>query len=250
MTEEQERYIKSRWSEMSCESLRKQFNEVFGTSYKTTAFHYHTKRLGLQKHIEHKYTSDQDAFLRDNSSKMTRKELVDSFNKRYGTSIKENAIVQRCFLRGWKAGSDGKFKVGGVPWGKTKGGREEYLKALRASASKCYHFERGHVPHNTLPVGAVRLWSDELMIKTDDGWKVWLRHLWEQEHGKIPEGYVVISVDGDRDTKDVSKLRMISNRTLTTLMANNWVGEGEGIVDTGIVWCTLKELLNAEDDED
>lgn len=233
---------------MSCESLRKQFNEVFGTSYKTTAFHYHTKRLGLQKHIEHKYTSDQDAFLRDNSSKMTRKELVDSFNKRYGTSIKENAIVQRCFLRGWKAGSDGKFKVGGVPWIKSKGGREEYVAKLKGGNSTS--FKKGHTSNFTFPTGTIRIWSDEPMIKTDDGWKVWLRHLWEQEHGEIPDGYVVISVDGDRDTKDVSKLRMISNRTLTTLMSNNWVGEGEAIVDTGIVWCTLRELLEVEDDED
>ena len=49
MTTEEEKFIIENWDEMSAEKLRKSFNETFGTEYKTTAFHYHTKRLGLKK---------------------------------------------------------------------------------------------------------------------------------------------------------------------------------------------------------
>lgn len=241
MTDEQECYIIDRWDLMSCESLRKQFNAEFGTSYKTTAFHYHTKRLGLSKHIEHQYTEDQDAFLRENSDRMTKRELTDAFNVRYGTSINEHAITQRCFLRGWKSQSDGQFKKGSVPWEKTKGGREEYVKKLKGGNSTS--FRKGFVPYNTLDVGTVKWWGHLLKIKTESGWKTRLRHIWEQKYGEIPKGYVVISVDGDPYTEDVNSLRLIPNKTLTVLMSNRWYGEGEDIVDAGIIWSNLCDAL-------
>lgn len=237
MTEAQERYIIIHWNESSCEELRKRFNAEFGTSYKTTAFHYHTKRLGLSKHIEHKYTAEQDDFLRKNSKKMTRKELTDLFNKTFGACVKEGAIEQRCFLNGWKPKTDGKFKCGGVPWCKTKGGREEYVKKLKGGNSGS--FRRGNIPHNVLAVGTVKKWGHEIKIKTKAGWQNRLRHMWEQENGKIPDGYVVVCVDGDKYTDDISKLRLISNRTLTFLMSNGWAGKGPLITDTGIKWCDL-----------
>lgn len=241
MTKEQERYIKERWSEMSCESLRKQFNKVFGTMYKTTAFHYHTKRLGLSKHIEHQYTAEQDEFLKSNAGKMTRKKLTDEFNARYGTQQKEGAIEMRCFQRGWKPLTDGKFKHGDVPWCKTAGGREEYVKTIKGG--NVTSFKKGLIPHNLVTVGTVKYWGTNLRIKTEEGWDNRLRHLWKQAHGKIPDGYVVISVDGDKYTDDIGKLRLISNKTLTVLMSNRWTGKGEQIVDTGIVWCRLREVL-------
>lgn len=243
MTDEQERYIIGHWDDMSCEALRKQFNMKFGTSYKVTAFHYHTKRLGLSKHIEHKYTEEQDAFLRDNSERMTRRELTSAFNDKYGTSIKEQAIVQRCFLRGWKAQTDGQFKVGGVPWSKTAGGREAYVKTLKGGNSGS--FRKGNTPHNVIDVGAVKWWGHLLKIKTENGWKTRLRHIWEQAHGEIPKGYVVISVDGDLYTDNVNNLRLISNRTLTILISNNWNNKGSLIVDTGIIWCDLYIALES-----
>lgn len=241
MTSEQERYIIAHWNEASCESLRKRFNEKFGTSYKTTAFHYHTKRLGLSKHIEHKYTAEQDAFLRENAGRMTRKDLTDLFNEKYGACIREQAIEQRCFLRGWGAMTDGKFKKGDVPWCKTKGGREEYVKMLAGGNSAS--FRKGNVPHNVVDIGTIRLWGHELKIKTDDGWKNRLRHMWEQKYGDIPEGYVVISVDGDKYTDDIRKLRLVSNKVLTMLISNGWNDKGEIIVDTGITWFELRNAL-------
>ena len=242
MTSEQERYIEGHWNGMSCESLRKQFNSVFGTSYKSTAFHYHTKRLGLSKCIVHKYTPEQDEFLRANSGKLTRSELTELFNKIYGTQIKEDAITMRCWQRGWSASSDGRFKNGDVPWCKTKGGREEYVKKLKGGNSHSFH--KGIVPFNTKEVGTVSHRSDGIYIKTAHGFVAKPRYIWEKNHGKIPKGYVILSVDGDKTTDDVCKLRCISNRTLTRLMHNRWCGKGEVIVDTGIACCKLEEILN------
>ena len=248
MTEEQKRYIVDHWNEMSCEKLRKQFNEKFGMSYKVTAFHYHTKRLGLSKHIEHQYTAEQDAFLQDNASLMTRRELVQAFNDKFSAQVKEGAIEQRCFLRGWKPKTDGKFKTGGVPWQKTKGGRDEYVAKLKGGNSKS--FRKGHVPANRREIGSIRAGKKQVEIKTENGWKSRLTWLWEQEFGSIPKGYKVISVNGDKYTEDINSLRLISNHTLTVLMSNRWLGKGEEIMDTGIAYSKLKgALVEAEKKE-
>lgn len=241
MTEEQRQYIIRHWDEMSCEDLRRMFNKKYGTQYKTTAFHYHTKRLGLAKHNPHKYTKEEDLFLQNHSKLMTRKELTDLFNKTFGTNIKECAIVQRCFLKGWDAQSDGKFENGGVPWCKTKGGRDEFVKKLKGGNSGS--FKKGIIPHNTKPIGSVEWWGDRLMIKTADGFEARLRYLWKKVYGNIPDGYIVISVDGDQYTNDISKLRLISNKTLTVLMSNRWIAKGELIIDTAIAWNELREAL-------
>lgn len=246
MTAEQENYIKIHWDEMSSESLRKQFNEVFGVSYKYTTFLYHTKQLGLSKHNSHRYTAEEDDFLRDNSNRMTRKELTDLFNKTYGTQIKECAITQRCHLKGWDGQTNGQFKKGSVPWEKTEGGREEYVKKLKGG--NIGSFKKGHIPNGTLELGTVRLWGHELKIKTDDGWKNIRRYLWEKEHGAIPDGCVIISTDGNISEKDINKLRLVSNRTHTTLISNNWFGKGSEIVDTGIAWCNLKNALERSEE--
>lgn len=242
MTPEQEQYIIQHWDEMPCDHLRKMFNEEFGTLYKSTAFHYHTNRLGLSKHVAHKYTAEEDEFLRVNARDMSREELAAAFNKKYGTEVTAGAIMQRCHLKGWKSFDDGKFKNGGVPWGKTKGGREEYVKKLKGGNSTS--FRKGNIPENVYPIGTARRRGEEIVIKTEKGWKSSNRYLWEQAHGEIPKGYVVISVDGNsKFEKDVSKLRLVSNQTLTVLMTNRWCGNGETIVDTGILWCDLREAL-------
>ena len=119
-----------------------------------TAFHYHTNRMGLKKHIEHQYTAEEDEFLRANSPLMTREELTKEFNNRFGTSIKQNTINMRCCLKGWSASNDGQFRKGSTPWSKTKGGRDEYVKTLKGGNSKS--FKKGLIPHNTKAIGYER----------------------------------------------------------------------------------------------
>ena len=102
MTDKQKQFIIENWDKMSVRDLRKLFNKVFCTDYKETAFHYHTNRMGLKKfNSMHKYTKEQDEFLKNNSSKMSREELVNTFNKRFNLSINGNVIKVRCCNKNW-----------------------------------------------------------------------------------------------------------------------------------------------------
>ncbi|SFU36937.1 HNH endonuclease [Butyrivibrio sp. INlla21] len=245
MTREQEQYITDNFGLMPVEALRNRFNKKYGTDYKVSAFHYHTKRLGLSKHIEHQYTAEEDKFLKENSPLMSREELTREFNSRFGTSIKINTINVRCLQRGWSASNDGRFKQGGVPWQKTKGGREEYVSKLKGGNSTS--FKKGQVPHNTMPIGAERISSKgEYVIKTENGWKSKRQLVWEKHYGEIPKGMRVVSVIGDKNDANLNNLRLIDNDTQTLLMANRWHKSGSDIFDAGVTYAKLYLLLKEQ----
>ena len=109
MSQEQEEFIKQHFDTMSVESLRKLFNKTFGLKFKTTAFHYHCKRLGLNKWTPHYYTNEQETFLKEYAPITRRKELTRTFNDLFNSSIKEDALVMHCWKRGYGALDDGRF---------------------------------------------------------------------------------------------------------------------------------------------
>jgi hypothetical protein len=41
--------------------------------------------------------------------------------------------------------------------------------------------------------------------------------IWEENHGTLPEGYVVIHLDRDKDNDDISNLKAISRKELLRL---------------------------------
>lgn len=241
MNKEQEQWIIERFDDMSIEKLRHKFNETFNKDIKSRCFYYHTQRLGLRKHVQHCYTKEQDEFLRDNSNKMTRSELCKSFNAVFGTMINENAIIQRCFLKGFKPMSDGKFKVGSVPWEKTDGGREVYVEKLKGGNRSS--FRKGHKPSNYKPIGSESVRREGIFIKTEKGWKPKIQVIYEQECGECKKGERVIPIDGDKNNYAIDNMAVIDNRTQTYLISNDWYGKGI-ITQTGILWCRLKDVID------
>lgn len=244
LSDEQVDFIRANFDKMSCEALRKKFNERYNENFKVTAFHYHTKRLGLEKWKEHIYTSEQEAFLKENASLMTREELTDAFNKKFKAHVKCVAIEQHCWQRKYGRNTDGKFHKGSVPWEKTKGGREAYVKTIAGGNRNS--FKKGQEPHNKLPIGTESERCDETYIKTEHGWKTKRRAAWELEKGSIPRGQKIISVDGDKYNTDIQNLRVVDNDTVVVLMSNDWLGKGGEIFDTGVAYAKLYNALRKQ----
>lgn len=109
MSGEQKQFLISNFDKMSVDNLRKLFNKKYGTNLKVTAFHYHTKRLGLDKWKEHLYTAEQEEFLKRNAPCVMRRRLTQLFNEKFGSSVSEDALVMHCWQRGYGALNDGRF---------------------------------------------------------------------------------------------------------------------------------------------
>lgn len=163
--------------------------------------------------VGHRYTQEERDFLRKFIPGHTYKEIVAEYNKNFEDQITERRV--KGFMANHKInnGLTGRFKKGHVPANKgthppTRGRMEET------------QFKKGNLPHNTKPIGYERTRKDgyiEVKVKmrpsspkANDNFKMKHRLVWEKEHGPIPEGHVVIFLDGDKRNFETSNLALIS----------------------------------------
>lgn len=113
-------------------------------------------------------------------------------------------------------GFSSRFRRNTTPWNKgisyDAGGRSVETR-----------FQAGNRPHNTVPIGSYRVASRYLQRKIRDtgyhvhDWEFVHRRLWEDAHGSIPEGHVVV-FRGSRTTVleeiTLDRLELISRRDL------------------------------------
>ncbi len=243
MTKEQEAFILNN-ADMSISKLRKVFNEKFGTEYKDSIFYYHTKRLGVKKFSMHKYTKEEDDFLKNNAPKMTREELTNAFSEKFLADIDVQAIEVRCWKYGYGRSSDGKFHKGDVPWCKTQGGRSQYIKALKGGNSGS--FKKGNIPPKVNPVGKIVKTTQGNFIKTENGMKRLSVKIWEDANGKIPKGLKLVSVNGNPNETCIDNMRLVNNNVHVYLISNKWHDKGAEIFDTGTKYAELCMLLKGK----
>ena len=105
------------------------------------------------------------------------------------------------------------FKPGHTPHNKGKQISAEIYEKVAPTM-----FKRGNKPHNTKPNGTINIRADKsgrlyqyIKIK-DCQWELLQRYVWTQANGEIPQGSVVIFLDGNYLNCDISNLQVISRR--------------------------------------
>jgi hypothetical protein len=190
---------------------------------------------------QHKYTAQEDAWLRENYEKYTHPELVRLFNERFGTSMKSGVT-------------------------------DHVLKTLhlhkKVNRGDCRKGERRCT--NTLPVGAESFDGFNVYVKISNEVndcqnrrmpskrydKNWMRKdyiVW-QEHGLVPPqdpSEMLIHLNGDK--KDCSFKNLYkTTRAINFMMAKNgWYSEDREVTLAGLKWCELfyamKEKVTGND---
>lgn len=91
---------------------------------------------------------------------------------------------------------------------------DEFMSAEGIERSSSTRFKKGHLPHNTKPIGYERIDSKDgyVYVKVSMSGKMVAKHryVWEQANGKVPDGYVVSFRDGNRRNCDLSNLYLLS----------------------------------------
>ena len=145
-------------------------------------------------------------FLREHAT-LTRRELTDKFNARFGTDLSLNIIKSTCRQHKILTGRTGRFEKGNVP-----------LPNARAKGPCKTSFKKGQRPDNWKPVGHERIDTKDgyIYIKTAEPNVFRLKHcvVWEQHHGEIPEGCVVAFIDGDKTNLNINNLELITRHEL------------------------------------
>lgn len=101
-----------------------------------------------------------------------------------------------------------RFKKGFTPYTKGKS-IHQFMSPDAIRRSSVTRFKPGHRPANAQPVGYETVRGDGYVwIKVLEGQPMMQKHrwVWEQHHGRIPEGQHVCFIDGDKTNCDISNL--------------------------------------------
>lgn len=149
------------------------------------------------------YSDVELAWIEVNQAGISRKELSQQFNAKFGRSVTRQHITGLCKRNKWANGRNTCFKQGQKSWNK---GVTGYMGANKTS------FKKGRLSHNHKPVGHERLTKDGyIMIKVAEPNKFRLKQLvvWERYYGKLPSERLIRFLDEDRSNCNIDNLMII-----------------------------------------
>ena len=199
----------------SCADLTDTYNALFRQRRKKDNIYSYLYQWGVTLNTNHnnnKYTGDMDEWLRGNFKKhATAEALTKEFNDTFNTSKTVEALSHRC------------RKIG-----------------LKRSL---HRFKKGQ-KFNLKPVGTIVDRKKQFYIKVNNNnnksaWVPLKKIVYEKTVGKIPNGYCVISLDGNKHNVDPKNLYCIDRRATPTMAKFGWYTENRVITKDGAEWCNL-----------
>lgn len=164
--------------------------------------------------VMHRYTYEEREFLKDFIPGHYMKEIAEEFNKRFENPITVEQVKYYMYNNKMPNGLKGCFPKGNVPHNKG-------AKGICAKGCEKTWFEKGHLPHNTKPIGYERITRDgyiEVKVKMrpsrpncNDNFVAKHRLIWEEAHGSIPKGCKLMFLDGNKQNVELSNLALVTN---------------------------------------
>ena len=153
--------------------------------------------------MTHKWTPEQCRFLEANIKGRSRKEMTRMINETFNLSLTDGQVIGAIKNRGLSNGRDTRFKPGMV--------NQRNPKGLRMSQAT--EFKKGNRPWNYKPVGSERVNTDgyvDVKIADPNKWRQKHHLIWEEAHGPIPKGHMLIFGDGNRLNVTLDNLILIT----------------------------------------
>jgi hypothetical protein len=79
--------------------------------------------------------------------------------------------------------------------------------------------------------------------KSKDGWKSKHAIIWEQAHGPIPKGHVIIFADGNKLNMDLENLLLVSRSEIVYMNHEGLISTNPEFTKTGKLVAKLKLLI-------
>ena len=177
------------------------------------------------------FTQAQADFIRYGYQVHTLEVLTERLNEKFKTAFTLNQV--RSFTRNHalKSGRTGQFAPGQAPPNK---GVKGWQAGGRSAETRFKPGRPAHEARNYVPIGSVRFTREGYMERkvTDDPslaparrWVAESRVVWEAANGPIPDGHVIVFLDGDRLNCALDNLRCVPRSVLT------WINK-TGLNDT------------------
>lgn len=190
------------------------------------------------------YTDDRVSFILENYKSISRQELTERFNTRFGTNKSVKAITSWCNSRGLNNDSDGKFKDGHVSWQtglkgdeyKSHFTEESFNRSISGIMNKRAHAIGDELVRDGVPM---------ILVSVEPNVNIWdrcvpkRRYVWEQAYGPIPPKHKIIHLDGDCMNCNLDNLYCIPFKYTGILNRNRWMTDSREHTLAAIKWCEL-----------
>lgn len=179
----------------------------------------------------HKFTAEQMKFLRDEYTKLPRKELCEAFNQRFYLALSCEQVVGCLKNHKIMSGRTGRFVKGRIPLNKGK-------KGISYPGMEATQFKVGNVPPKHKPVGSERIDTDGyIKVKVAEPKKWRHKHVlvWENANGPVPPGCVVIILDGNKQNIEIDNLQLTSRAEIAVANSLGLLKKDAELTKTGLL---------------
>lgn len=190
-----------------------------------------------------RYTEEMCQFLIEYAPKHRISEIQAAFEGRFGIKPTKAAVSVKISRLGVHSCFDGKFQKGRTSPNKGKK-LEEMMPPESAARFRQNQFQKGHKLKQVYKVGDEKVVShDFLAVLTPEGWKRKHYLVWEQHHGKVPEGHYVVFADGNKRNFDIENLVCVSCSQHIKLGRMGVYGSGKEIIEASKALVDLQSKL-------
>ena len=222
--EEVQRYIRENYADTPHKELVQRIREQFGCAVSLQSVRCWASKHGINRFPD--YTGEQEQWLVDHVDEYVNSiGLTDAFNKRFGTRQNDMNIKAKLHRLipdhkyGWS---------GGKPQGE---GSSVTAKPIGSET-----FKSGYwwikVADNPLP-------KNYTGDQRRENWQQKHRVIYEKAYGPIPDGYMVVFMDGNRNNFDLDNLYCCRRQVKTVMMRNGWWTDNREHTLAAIKWCEL-----------
>lgn len=229
--EEMKQYILDCYAVIPHKQLVEDIRARFGYPLSVRALRCWASKHGVNRFPD--YTQEQEEWLIAHADDYINSVgLTEEYNRHFGTRQTAERIIAKLHRLmpdhryGWS---------GGKPQG------EGFSVTAKPIGSET--FKGGYwwvkVADNPLP-------KNYTAVDRMANWRRKHRVIYEQAYGPIPDGHLVVFLDGNRENFDLDNLYCCSRKIQTVMMRNGWWTDSKEHTLTAIKWC---ELFYAMKDE-
>lgn len=276
-TREMDDWLRHNFALLKMSELKSAFDAAFGTDASLSGLCQHANNtLNLKKANQHKYTEAELEYIdRCIGEGMSWKKITCCFNERFGCHLPLNAIkcagishrLTHDVVKGVRFTKEEEDWLrenvpGSMCWNDVAARFQQAFgvtKGQFALRSKCRQMQprvyinggttghhAGQITWNLTPEGTERTRSgkwDYQYIKVGDNWVPKQKVLYEQAFGKLPEGFFVIFLDGNKRNFDLDNLYPVNRSIHAHMCQNNWYTDSREHTLTALKYCELDRTI-------
>lgn len=220
-TKEQIDFIKDNVKGISNEELTERFNKRFGTNLTPLQIKGYRNKHGVTSGLREKFTNEQKIWIIDHIDCGNSKVIAQMFNETFGTNFNNRSILRIIQESGYRSFTPHKFSKKQNEWFKQNAHDITY-EQLTEKFNNTFNTDlnKSQIRHKIVRLGLQKgiVLADEypckphplfaevertggytyIKIAEPDVWVLKHRYVYEKEIGEIPEGYIVMFLDGNK----------------------------------------------------